>query len=156
MQDPKLEREITLADKYASALKQYFDLFNNAIIQEVVTTDSEEQFSKLREDLSRNVEEYYSSIGVKRTDNRLGKALDLAETLHAVVKLPDFQRQALFTLWHQEFMDVFYYRGKLVYRKELLKRISLTKIKIKRVVKHPAIIITALVILTYILLMAML
>jgi hypothetical protein len=156
MQDPKLEREITLADKYASVLKQYFDLINNAIIQEVVTTDSEEQFSELRKDMSRHAEEYYSSIGIKQTDNKLGKALDLAETLHAVVKLPDFQRQTLIMLWHQEFMDVFYYRGKLVYRKELLKRLSLTKIKTMRIVKHPAVIVTVLVILTYILLMAML
>ena len=156
MQDPKLEREIELADRYTSVLKQYFDLSNNAIMQEVVTTDSEEQFSKLRKELPRHGEEYYSSIGIEQTDNKLRKALTLAETLHAVVKLPDFQRQELVTLWHQEFMGVFYYRGKLVYRKELLKRLSLTKIKIMRVVKHPFVIVTVLVLLTYFLLMAML
>lgn len=156
MQDPKLEREIELADRYTSVLKQYFDLSNNAIMQEVVTTDSEEQFSKLRKELPLHGEEYYSSIGIEQTDNKLGKSLALAETLHAVVKLPDFQRQEFIALWHQEFMSVFYFRGKLVYRKELLKRLSLTKIKIMRVVKHPFVIVTVLVLLTYFLLMAML
>jgi len=156
MQDPVLEREITLTDKYASVLKQYFDLINNAIIQEVVTTDSEEQFSELRKQLPRHAKEYYSSLGLNSTENRLGKMFDLAENLHSVVKLPDFQRRNLITLWHREFMDIFYYRGKLIYRKELLKRISLAKIRITRFFKHPITIIVLLVVFTYILLMAML
>ena len=150
MQDSKLEQEINLAAGYIATLKQFYDIINNTMIQEVYTTESAEKLKVLHGKIPRDAQEFYNAVSLDYTADKLGKMLTMGQDLSEVAKLPEFQRQTMMTLWHREFMDMHYYLGKLQLRQEQLTKLNLLNLKVRRVIFNPIVIIALVVIIAYI------
>ena len=149
MLDSKLEQEIVLAESCIFTFNRFYEVINNALTQEVVTTESAEKLQQLRQELPRQAETFYTAVGMKPPQGDLEKILAFASDLPTVIKLPEFQLQNLLTLWHQQFMDLHYFRGKLKYRQELLQRLNPVKLKIRRILLNPFTLIVSLGIFVY-------
>ena len=154
--DPKLEMEITFADKCISVLKEFYDIVNVAWKQEAVTVENVEKMQELRKKLPEQAQQFYNAVDVKMPEESFQRIIDLAPALPTVAKYPDFQRQNLQNLWHARFLELYYYQCRLKYRRELLQRLNLAKLHMKRFFFHPVTVIVLSIIVVYFLLLLLL
>lgn len=153
MLDLKLEKEIALATDYIDTLKQFYDIISNAMIHEVSTTESSEKLKEMRKELPLQADRFYSTLNLDPAEKKLDKLLAMAPDLGTIIKLPEFHNQNFLGLWHNEYTNLHYYRGKLRYRREILKQLNLFNIRIKWVILNPITVIIFVVIVAYFLLL---
>jgi len=145
--------EIVFADDCIVALEQFYDIVDNALKREALTAENEEKLEELRKNLPEKAKQFYSAVDMSVPGEGFQKILDLTPNLAAVATLTGFQRRNLLDLWHFQFLKVYYYRGKLKYRRELLKRLNLFKVKIRQFFLNPISIIVLSGIVIYFLLL---
>ena len=154
MQDVQLEKEITLAENYSNQLRHFFDCVQTIFKQQEVTPENTETLMDLREKLPHDRQRFYSEVSHEHNEKNLGKLLVLTPDPKSVIRLTDFQIQDLRSCWHQEYMDLHYYLGKLLYRRELLEKVNPAVVKLKRMLFNPVVFLILVVIAAYFLLLA--
>jgi len=153
MTDPKIEKEIALLKKCMAMLRDFHDIFDDAILTETAVPQDEGRLQQLRENLPGEWDSLFRQLGVRRDDS-VYAMVKTASSLPAVIVMTVFQRRKLYDLWHKAYMKLHFLLGKLQHRKERLEDLRPGRLKAKKFLKSPVmvIIIAMVVLLLYIVL----
>ncbi len=155
MTDPKLEEEISLLRKCMAMLRHFHDIFDNAIVTEAVVPEDEGSIQELRESVPKQWTLAHRQLSLG-DDDAVDTLVRMASSLPAIITLTDFQKRKLYALWHKAYMKLHYLLGKLQYRKEMLESFHPGRLKAKKFLIGPVvvIIVALVVLLVYIVLRA--
>jgi len=153
MIDPKLEEEVASLKRCMENLKRFHDIFDSAVLTETVLPQDEEKIRELRRVLPEQWDGLHAELGV-RHDESVSAIVEMASSLPEVVSMTDFQKRKLYDLWHKSFMKLHFLLGKLQHRKEKLEALRPGRLKAKRFLTSPIVVIIAglVVLLLYLIL----
>jgi hypothetical protein len=140
MTDPKLEEQIAVLTECAENLRRFHEIFDKAVSTETVAPEDEGKMQQLRNRLPSQWDALLQKLGL-RQDDSVATMVEMASSLPAIVVMTDYQKRKLYDLWHKAYMKLQFLRGKLEYRKEQLEELHSGKVKAKRLLTSPVIVI---------------
>jgi len=145
MRDPKLDEEIGLLRRCVEMLRQFHDIFDNAVSTETVVPEDEGKIQQLRQALPAEWDTLFGQLDLAR-DESVQTMVDMAISLPAVISMTSFQTRKLYDLWHKAYMKLHFLRGRLQYRKERLEPLRPGKLKAKKFLATLVVVIIVAVI----------